>query len=88
MKRKCKGNNDVSKPQETMQQGLGIAQVGSQKFLCGQPKIHTQIRNWVTIEPEWAVGPRTRFMQLCIEAKTLALITGNAPVGESRDSLG
>jgi len=45
--------------------------------------IRAQIRRQVTVEPERAPGLRAGFARLYIEARTLALITGDAPIGES-----
>lgn len=45
--------------------------------------IKAQIRKQVQVDADRAVGLKPGFAQLYIEAKTLALIAGNAPVGES-----
>lgn len=45
--------------------------------------IRAQIRRQITVEPERAPGLPQGFARLYIEARTLALITGDAPIGES-----
>lgn len=45
--------------------------------------IRAQIRRQITLEPERAPGLPAGFARLYIEASTLALITGDAPIGES-----
>lgn len=45
--------------------------------------IRAQIRRQITLEPERAPGLPAGFARLYIEARTLALITGDAPIGES-----
>lgn len=45
--------------------------------------IRAQIRRQVMVEPERAPGLQPGFARLYIEARTLALVSGNAPIGES-----
>ena len=45
--------------------------------------LRAQIRRQIVLEPERAIGVAPGFARLYIEAETLALISGNAPVGES-----
>ncbi len=45
--------------------------------------IRAQIRRQITVEPERAPGLPAGFARLYIEARTLALISGNVPIGES-----
>lgn len=45
--------------------------------------IHAQIRKQIALEPARAVGIAPGFVRLYIEARTLSLIAGTAPVGES-----
>lgn len=45
--------------------------------------LRAQIRDQATVEPERSPGLATGFVRLYVEAKTSALIAGNAPVGEA-----
>lgn len=45
--------------------------------------IRAQIRRQIALEPERAPGLEQGFARLYIEARTLALVSGNAPIGES-----
>ena len=45
--------------------------------------LRAEIRRQIALEPERAVGVAPGFARLYIEADTLALISGSAPVGES-----
>ncbi|MCB2089319.1 MAG: hypothetical protein KDD98_10905 [Sphingomonadaceae bacterium] len=45
--------------------------------------VKAQIRRQVQLEPERAPGLKPGFVRLYIEAETLYLLTGNAPIGES-----
>jgi len=45
--------------------------------------IRAQIRRQITVEPERAPGLPAGFARLYIEARTLALVAGDAPIGES-----
>lgn len=44
---------------------------------------HVQIRDQVALEPERAPGVAPGHVRLYVEARTLALISGNVPVGEN-----
>src|SRR3546814_14800181 len=46
--------------------------------------IHAQIRKQTVVEPARAPGLAPGFARLYIEARTLSLIAGKVPVGESR----
>ncbi|MCP5395562.1 MAG: hypothetical protein H6918_02290 [Sphingomonadaceae bacterium] len=45
--------------------------------------VKAQIRRQAQVEPERAPGLKPGFARLYIEAETLSLLTGNAPIGES-----
>ncbi|MXP15076.1 hypothetical protein GRI44_09980 [Altererythrobacter confluentis] len=45
--------------------------------------VHARIRKQIELEPERSPGLEAGFVRLYIEADTVALLAGNAPVGES-----